>query len=80
MWCGCWWSAASSTTSWATCCDPNYRPGPSLRDGGLSYPIAPNSPGFRWMGGVKVDDTYLLDYALSAGAEGIGVITGTVGE
>lgn len=41
---------------------------------------APNSLGFPWMGGVKVDDTYYLYYALSAGAEGVGVITGTVGE
>ena len=41
---------------------------------------APNSLGFPWMGGVKVDDTYYLYYALAAGAEGVGVITGTAGE
>ncbi len=41
---------------------------------------APNSLGFPWMGGVKVDDTYYLYYALSAGAEGVGGITGTVEE
>lgn len=38
----------------------------------------PRSLGFPWMGGVKVGDTYYLYYALQAGAEGIGVITGTV--
>jgi hypothetical protein len=80
MWCGCWWSAASSTTSWATCCDLNYRPRPSLRDGGLSYPIAPNSPGFPWMGGVKVVVSCYLYFALSAGAEGVGVVTVSVGQ
>ncbi len=38
----------------------------------------PRSLGFPWMGGVRVGDTYYLYYALQAGAEGVGVITGTV--
>ncbi|MEO1059820.1 MAG: hypothetical protein AAFZ07_00275 [Actinomycetota bacterium] len=38
----------------------------------------PASLGFPWMGAVQVDDTYYLYYALQAGAEGVGVITGTV--
>ena len=39
---------------------------------------APGSLAFPWMGGLIVDDTYYLYYALSAGAEGVGVITGSV--
>ncbi len=38
----------------------------------------PGSLGFPWMGGLTVDGTYYLYYALSAGAEGVGVVTGTV--
>ena len=34
--------------------------------------------GCPWMSGIKVDDTYYLYLALNAGANGIGVITGTI--
>ncbi len=34
--------------------------------------------GCPWMSGLKVDDTYYLYLALRAGADGIGVITGTI--
>ncbi|MDJ0955018.1 MAG: hypothetical protein QNJ81_15170 [Acidimicrobiia bacterium] len=39
---------------------------------------APGSLGFPWMGGLVFEDTYYLYYALAAGAQGVGVITGTV--
>ncbi len=39
---------------------------------------APGSLGFPWMGGLVVDGTYYLYYALAAGAQGVGVITGSV--
>ena len=39
---------------------------------------APGSLAFPWKGGLIVDGTYYLYYALSAGAEGVGVIAGTV--
>lgn len=41
---------------------------------------APSSLGFPWMGAVKVGDTYYLYYAIGAGADGIGLITGTISD
>lgn len=37
-----------------------------------------NETGCPWMTGIKVGDTYYLYFALRAGAEGIGVITGRI--
>ena len=36
--------------------------------------------GWLWMSGVKVGDRYHIYFAIGAGSDGIGVITGTIAE
>jgi hypothetical protein len=38
----------------------------------------PSSLGFPWLGGFKMGDAYYVYYALGAGGEGIGLMTGTI--
>ena len=61
-------------------------------DGGISWGRFPTNPvidlspergspaslGFPWMGAVKVGEVYYIYYAITAGADGIGLISGTI--
>lgn len=39
-----------------------------------------NENGWLWLSAVKVDDTYFVYYAIGAGSDGIGLITGSIAE